>query len=207
MSPAEKIAAAKALIEPLAGHTGAPWFQANDNEVHDRETFFGSSGERIGSTPMLLAEAYEPRAAENARLIAASPALRDTVADLIAIAAEQQAEIERLRALTDELDFLRHEVGPQSVAAMEAALKATIPVMRRTAAEYLESVMIRHNPDTIAPSEWEEIAPDLEAILAAEAAVGRLDDDDDRDRLWLNPILDAGQWRAVLGDAGQREGS
>ena len=127
-------------------------------------------------------------------------------AEKIADHAQTVICLNELRLLSDEADFLRHEGGPQSVAAMEAALKATIPVMRRTAAEYLESVMIRHNPDTIAPSEWAEIAADLDAILAAEAVVGRLDDDD-RDRLWLNPILDAGQWRAVLGDAGQREGS
>lgn len=81
------------------------------------------------------------------------------------------------------------------IAAMEAALKAAIPVMRRTAAEYLESVMVRHNPDSIAPSEWAEIAPDLEAILSAEACMGRVDDDEDRERLWLNPILDAAEWR------------
>ena len=117
-------------------------------------------------------------------------------AERIADHAQTVIDLNELRLLSDEADFLRHEGGQESVAAMEAALRATIPVMRRTAAEYLEGVMIRHNPDTIAPSEWEEIAPDLEAILAAEAVVGRLDDDDDRDRLWLNPILDAGKWRA-----------
>lgn len=75
------------------------------------------------------------------------------------------------------------------------ALRLALPVMRRTAAEYLESVMIRHDPATIAPAEWAEIAPDLDAIVAAEACVGRDDTDEARERLWLDPILDAREWR------------
>lgn len=35
-------------------------------------------------------------------------------------------EIDRLRAQVDELDFLRHEGGPQSVAAMEEALRLIV---------------------------------------------------------------------------------
>ena len=99
--------------------------------------------------------------------------------------------VETMRREIEELDFLRHEGGPQSVAAMEAALKAALPVMRRTAAEYLSSVMIRMDPNTIAPVEWYEVTPDLDAIVAAEAVVGR--QPDDPDRLFdsqLMPILD-----------------
>lgn len=99
--------------------------------------------------------------------------------------------VETMRSEIEELDFLRHEGGPQSVAAMEAALKAALPVMRRTAAEYLSSVMIRMDPNTIAPVEWYEVIPDLDAIVAAEAVVGR--QPDDPDRLFdsqLMPILD-----------------
>lgn len=99
--------------------------------------------------------------------------------------------VETMRREIEELDFLRHEGGPQSVAAMEAALKAALPVMRRTAAEYLFSVMIRMDPNTIAPVEWYEVTPDLDAIVAAEAVVGRQPDDPDRRfDSQLMPILD-----------------
>lgn len=73
--------------------------------------------------------------------------------------------------------------------AYVAALRMALPVMRRTAAEYLESVMVRHDPNSITPAEWDEIRPDLDAIVAAEACVGR-QEDDSRERLWLDPILD-----------------
>lgn len=78
---------------------------------------------------------------------------------------------------------------------MTEALRMALPVMRRTAAEYLESVMVRHDPASIAPSEWAEIAPDLDAIVAVEACVGRDPDDETRERLWLDPILDGREWR------------
>lgn len=78
------------------------------------------------------------------------------------------------------------------------ALRMALPVMRRTAAEYLESVMVRHDPASIAPSEWAEIAPDLDAIVAAEACVGRDPEDETRERLWLDPILDSKEWRASM---------
>lgn len=109
--------------------------------------------------------------------------------------------VETMRSEIEELDFLRHEGGPQSVAAMEAALRAALPVMRRTAAEYLAGVMIRMDPNTIAPVEWYEIMPDLDAIVAAEAVVGRQPDDPDRlfdGQLMpiLDGVLDARMWEA-----------
>ena len=80
----------------------------------------------------------------------------------------------------------------QASPAHAAALRLALPVMRRTAAEYLDSVMVHGDPATIAPAEWSEVAPDLDAIAAAEACVGRIADaESDR----LDPILDAGQWR------------
>ena len=73
--------------------------------------------------------------------------------------------------------------------AMRDALRLALPVMRRTVAEYLDSVMVRSDPATIAPIEWEEVAPDLDAIVAAEACVGRVTEPS-----WLDAIVDAGKW-------------
>lgn len=104
MTAADKIAEARALIEPLTGHTPGPWFLANGNEVHDRGTRFGSQGERLGETPMLLAETYYPRADENARLCAAAPALRDTVAALADLAEALAQENAKLREALKRID-------------------------------------------------------------------------------------------------------
>ena len=112
---------------------------------------------------------------------------------------DHMGTIETMRREIEELDFLRHEGGPQSVAAMEAALKTALPVMRRTACEYLSSVMVNGNPSTIAPTEWAEIAPDLDAIAAAEACVGRpgnaVPEWMDGLTRTLDDILDDKRWR------------
>lgn len=72
------------------------------------------------------------------------------------------------------------------------ALRLALPVMRRTAVEYLESVMVNDDPTSIAPSEWAEIAPDLEAIVAAEACVGL---PDEGGPVWMDVILEDKRWR------------
>ena len=74
--------------------------------------------------------------------------------------------------------------------ATTRALTLALPVMIRTAAEYLESVMVKGNPETIARAEWAEIAPDLEVIIAAEACIGPAETDP-----WLRHILDERRWR------------
>lgn len=84
--------------------------------------------------------------------------------------------------------------------AYAAALRMALPVMRRTAFEYLESVAIKRDPATIAPAEWQEIAPDLEAICAAEACVGLVEDDDGQ---WLDDILASKAWRKHVLEAGE----
>ena len=88
MSAADKIAAARALIEPLTGHTPGPW-QVDAPEDESVE---------IAARIFAIAGLYEtaPEALPDARLIAAAPALRDTVAALADLADAQAQEIERL---------------------------------------------------------------------------------------------------------------
>tara|TARA_B000000460_G_scaffold248815_2_gene227337 strand:- start:4066 stop:4518 length:453 start_codon:yes stop_codon:yes gene_type:complete len=92
-----------------------------------------------------------------------------------------------------ELDFLRHEGGPQSVAAMEACLRdVALPILRANAEDIFRCVSIKADPASVYRYDWLDIAPDMEAVLAVEALVGRPDDDHGR---VLNPILDAAYWR------------
>ena len=92
-----------------------------------------------------------------------------------------------------ELDFLRHEGGPQSVAAMEACLRdVCLPALRRTAEDLFRCVSVRNNPASVSGSDWRDIAEDMEAVVAVEAFVGRPDDEYGR---ILNPILDAAPWK------------
>ena len=97
----------------------------------------------------------------------------------------RKALLDRCATTAEMLDALC-----QHATDMTEALRLALPVMRRTAAEYLDSVMVRSDPATIAPAEWEEIAPDLDAIAAAEACVGRVTEPS-----WLDAIIDAGKWR------------
>ena len=72
---------------------------------------------------------------------------------------------------------------------MTIALRAALPVMRRTVWEYLGSVTIHRDPDTIVSVEWEEIADDVRAIWAATACVGPQPDQYGVDTAWLDDIL------------------
>lgn len=102
--------------------------------------------------------------------------------------------VETMRREIEELDFLRHEGGPQSVAAMETLLRETVlPILRRSAEDLFRCVSVRNVPSSVSPSDWRDIAEDMEAVLAVEAFVGRPDDEYGR---VLNPILDARMWEA-----------
>lgn len=104
-----------------------------------------------------------------------------------------EARVAELERQCDELDFLRHEGGPQSVAAMEACLRdVVLPILRSTAEDLFRCVSVRLDPDSVSPSDWRDIAPDMESVLTVEAFVGRPDDDYGSR---LNPILDAAPWR------------
>lgn len=117
-------------------------------------------------------------------------------AERIADYAATVIELNELRLLADEADFLHHEGGPQSVAAMEETLRDTVlPLLRRNAEDLLRCVAVGADPATISGSDWRDIAGDLEAVLAVEMLVGRQDDEYGR---VLNPVLDAESWRAHL---------
>ncbi|MBM3603609.1 MAG: hypothetical protein FJX25_02400 [Alphaproteobacteria bacterium] len=92
-----------------------------------------------------------------------------------------------------ELDFLRHEGGPQSVGAMEKCLREVcLPALRSSAEDLFRCVSVRNDPASVSGSDWRDIAPDMEAVLSVEAFVGRPDDEYGRT---LNPILDTAPWR------------
>lgn len=95
MSAADKIQAARALIEPLTGHTPGPW----EFDVPEDESV------EIGAGILSIAGLYEaaPDALPDARLIAAAPSLRDTVAALADLADAQAQEIAKLRAENERL--------------------------------------------------------------------------------------------------------
>ena len=97
--------AIRAQMEALEGFTPGPWYQANGSEIHDRSVMFGESGERLGSTPMLIAEAYSPREEGNARLIAAAPDMHATILALCDALDEMRADNERLREVLKGMDL------------------------------------------------------------------------------------------------------
>lgn len=108
--------------------------------------------------------------------------------------AQTVIDLNELRLLSDEVDFLRHEGGPQSVAAMESAMRdMVLPLLRRNAEDLLHCVAIGSDPATISSADWRDIAEDMEAVLAVEAFIGRPDDEYGR---VLDPVLDAAPWRA-----------
>lgn len=75
---------------------------------------------------------------------------------------------------------------------MHAALRLALPVMRKAAAGYLSRRMLSdYDTNGISPNDWAWVRPDFEAILAAEACVGRVPDD----WPWLDAIIDSGKWR------------
>ena len=110
-------------------HTPGPWFAANGNQIHDRETKFDLSGASIGNTANLLATIKYPYKSEqgqaaNARLIAAAPlmlgALKDTIAplnDLICAAIKHEKWVAEGLA-TDCLERVE-----EAIAAAEGRIK------------------------------------------------------------------------------------
>ena len=83
--------------------------------------------------------------------------------------------------------------APAHAAAMEACLRdVALPILRANAEDIFRCVSIKADPASVYRYDWLDIAPDMEAVLAVEALVGRPDDDHGR---VLNPILDAAYWR------------
>ena len=110
----DKIAEARALIEPLTGHTPGEWEMSVTHPTNacanvrcgytDVATLYSgdsdvpqpADGEPWGPQPIRDA---------NARLTAAAPALRDTVAALADLADAQAQEIARQAQRVEQLEF------------------------------------------------------------------------------------------------------
>lgn len=139
---------------------------------------------------------HDPEAAERlAERLDRTPLrdMSDLPEEAAALIRAQAAEIDELRLLSDEADFIRHEGGSESVAAMEEAMRDTVlPLLRRNAEDLLRCVAVGADPATISGSDWRDIADDLEAVLTVERFLGRPDDEYGR---VLDPVLDAASWR------------
>lgn len=91
MTAADKITEARALIEPLTGHTPGPWHF--HGPIKGRKMWCLE----LDSDTNFVADLWRPNVDTNAALIAAAPALRDAVAALADLADAQAQEIARLR--------------------------------------------------------------------------------------------------------------
>lgn len=185
-------AAIAALME---GVTAGPWEQ--DGPISAKIVWSGPD-------VRVCFMASDGPASKNARFIAAArelvPALTDERDAAVARAEQAEAreaealrrENARLMAEIAELDFLRHEGGSDSVAAMEAMLRgAVLPILRAYAEDLLRCVSVGDDPATISGADWRDIADVLDAVCEAERFVGRPDDEYGA---LLNPVLDARTW-------------
>ena len=114
MTAADKIEAARALIEPLTGYSPGPWEVVTDLPA----IAIAAGNHRAVQTPNQNNYRHFGRSEpwlgigtfSNAALIAAAPALRDTVAALADLADAQAQEIARLMA---ENERMRKMVQPE----------------------------------------------------------------------------------------------
>ena len=140
MSAADKIEAARALIEPLTGHTEGPWW--TDGEYSEDECGIAVIAARTDAGPLpgnptrgMVAWASQllPENAgiceADARLCAAAPALRDTVAALADLAEAQAQEIVRLRGCFEQIEeaALNGCLTPDLVARITRAALGDAP--------------------------------------------------------------------------------
>lgn len=100
MTAAAKIAESRALIKPLTGHTPGPWVKRTG--MHSAWVEQEDGAERFSCT--VVGGDGQGGAMDNARLIAAAPALRDTVAALADLAEAQAQEIGRLVQIIARMD-------------------------------------------------------------------------------------------------------
>lgn len=126
MSAADKIQAARALIEPLTGHSLGPWRADDAPYGYDVVSLPAkdSEGWWVGPINHIICphsavassavEADPETTLANARLCAAAPALRDTVAALADLADAQAQEnarqAQRIEALEEALRFYANPV-------------------------------------------------------------------------------------------------
>ena len=131
MSAADKIAEARALIAPLKDFTPGPWMQDGIAIAHPSEPNGYPLDICLMGEPLHFAGDVRPMLQNheaNARILAAAPDLRDTVAALIDLADAQAQENERLRSeLRDisDLDVNHHHNGNRNdLLACEAVRRA-----------------------------------------------------------------------------------
>lgn len=105
----DPIAAARALIEPLTGYTPKPWKQGQNNP--DRVS---KGGEYIANCNPT--HQSHPRTENNARLMAASPDLRDMVATLADALEAERAKVAAAYEAAEELCKRRSQDYAQMVA-------------------------------------------------------------------------------------------
>ena len=103
MTAADKIAEARALIEPLTGHTPGPWIYYADLPSTEPTWHIVTTVNRMRVLANVHIEPGNVMDVANAALIAAAPDLRDTVATLADLADAQAQEIARLRAENERL--------------------------------------------------------------------------------------------------------
>lgn len=108
MTAADKIATARALIEPLTGYSPGPWEVVTDLPA----IAIAAGNHRVVQTPNQNNYRHFGRSEpwlgigtfSNAALIAAAPSLRDTVAALTDLADAQAQEIARLRGCFERIE-------------------------------------------------------------------------------------------------------
>lgn len=103
MTAADKIAEARALIEPLTGHTPGPWIYYADLPSTEPNWHIVTMVTRMRVLANVHIAPGNVMDVANAAIIAAAPALRDTVAVLADLANAQAQEIGRLRAENERL--------------------------------------------------------------------------------------------------------
>lgn len=97
MTAADKIAEARALIEPLMDFTPSPWGLVSLSGYGSPFSIRMAYHSDNPNAPKTHYGVQSVRTREDARLIAASPALRDTVADLADLAEVQAQRVEEWR--------------------------------------------------------------------------------------------------------------
>ena len=108
VTAADLVAGARALIEPLTGHTDGEWCADLDETYSVRER----DGARIASLSHLnkLGRRTRDEAAANCRIATAAPVMRDTIAALLD---DRDALTQRIEALEAENVKLQALVRPQ----------------------------------------------------------------------------------------------
>ncbi len=124
MTAADKIQAARALIEPLTGHDKGPWFAYGRYiGTTNHKSSIGECRDENGNW------SDTARSSGNARILAAAPALRDTVAALADLADALAQENANLRsALEDVTSDLFYQIeakhGPKAASRYPCIVRA-----------------------------------------------------------------------------------